>query len=76
MLGYGLSGVLLFAAAKVDNRATAVAAMCLSVGGLTFAEPAFWATAVYLSGENAGAVSGLMNTAGIVGGIALHRSSL
>jgi ACS family glucarate transporter-like MFS transporter len=70
MLGYGLSGVLLFAAAKVDSRATAVAAMCVSVGGLYFAEPAFWATAVHLSGENAGAVSGLMNTAGIVGGIA------
>jgi hypothetical protein len=38
--------------------------------GLYFAEPAFWATAVHLSGENAGATSGIMNTAGIIGGIA------
>jgi MFS transporter, ACS family, glucarate transporter len=70
MLGYGLSGLLLFAAAKVDNRAAAVSALCLSIGGLYFAEPAFWATAVHLSGENAGATSGIMNTAGIIGGIA------
>jgi ACS family glucarate transporter-like MFS transporter len=69
MLGYGLSGLLLFAAAKIDNRAAAVGALCLSVGGLYFAEPAFWATAVHLSEENAGAASGIMNTAGIVGGI-------
>jgi MFS family permease len=39
------------------------------VGALYFAEPAFWATAVHLSKENAGAVSGIMNTAGILGGI-------
>src|SRR5438552_5615448 len=70
MLGYGLSGLLLFAAAKIDNRAAAVGALCVSVGGLYFAEPAFWAAAAHLSGENAGAVSGIMNTAGIVGGLA------
>jgi ACS family glucarate transporter-like MFS transporter len=69
MVGYGLSGVLLFGAAKFDNRSACVAALCLSVGFLYFAEPAFWATSVHLSGENAGAASGLMNTAGIVGGI-------
>jgi ACS family glucarate transporter-like MFS transporter len=69
MLGYGLSGALLFAAAKSDSRTAAVAALCLSVGFLYFAEPAFWAIAVYLSGENAGAASGIMNTAGIIGGI-------
>lgn len=69
MLGYGLSGVLLFAAASFHSRVAAVSALCVSVGGLYFAEPAFWATAVHLSRENAGAVSGLMNTAGILGGV-------
>jgi ACS family glucarate transporter-like MFS transporter len=69
ILGYGLSGGLLFAAAKFNGRAAVIAALCVSVGALYFAEPAFWATAVHLSKENAGAVSGLMNTAGIVGGI-------
>jgi ACS family glucarate transporter-like MFS transporter len=39
------------------------------VGALYFAEPAFWATAVHLSRDNAGAVSGIMNPAGILGGV-------
>jgi ACS family glucarate transporter-like MFS transporter len=69
MIGYGVSGILLFAAALANNRMASVAALCLSVGGLYFAEPAFWATAVHVSEENVGASSGLMNTAGIVGGI-------
>jgi ACS family glucarate transporter-like MFS transporter len=67
--GYGLSGALLFAAAKFNGRVAVIAALCVSVGALYFAEPAFWATAVHLSKENAGAVSGIMNTAGILGGI-------
>jgi ACS family glucarate transporter-like MFS transporter len=70
MLGYGGSGILLFAAAEAASRTTAVAALCVSVGSLYFAESAFWAAAAYLAGEHAGAVSGVMNTAGIVGGIA------
>jgi ACS family glucarate transporter-like MFS transporter len=69
MLGYGLSGVLLFAAAGSPNRVAAVAALCLSVGFLYFAEPAFWTTATFLGGDSSGAVSGIMNTAGILGGI-------
>lgn len=69
ILGYGLSGLLLFAAATLNGRFAVIAALCVSVGALYFAEPAFWATAVHLSKENAGAISGLMNTAGIIGGI-------
>jgi ACS family glucarate transporter-like MFS transporter len=69
MIGYGVSGVLLFTAALAAGRNVSVAALCLSIGGLYFAEPAFWATAVHISGENVGASSGLMNTAGILGGI-------
>jgi ACS family glucarate transporter-like MFS transporter len=69
MLGYGVSGILLFAAALTGSRNAALAALCLSIGGLYFAEPAFWVTAVHISEENVGAASGLMNTAGILGGI-------
>lgn len=69
MIGYGVSGVLLFAAALAGSRAATMAALSLSVGGLYFAEPAFWATAVHISGERAGASSAIMNTAGILGGI-------
>lgn len=69
MIGYGLSGVLLFVAARADSRMLSVAAVCWSVGFLYFAEPAFWATALHVSGEHSGASSGVMNTAGILGGI-------
>jgi ACS family glucarate transporter-like MFS transporter len=69
MIGYGVSGILLFAAALAGSRTATMAALSLSIGGLYFAEPAFWATAVHLSGERAGASSALMNTAGILGGI-------
>ena len=69
MIGYGVSGALLFVAALAGSRNISLAALCFSIGGLYFAEPAFWATAVHISGENVGASSGLMNTAGILGGI-------
>jgi len=69
MIGYGLSGILLFVAAGTESRTVSVAAVCFSVGFLYFAEPAFWATALHISGEHAAASSGVMNTAGILGGI-------
>lgn len=69
IIGYVVSGVLLFTAALAPNRNVSLAALCLSIGGLYFAEPAFWATAVHISSDKAGASSGLMNTAGILGGI-------
>ncbi len=68
--GYTLSGVLLFVAAYAPTRVACVAAVCLSVGFLMSAEASFWVSATYLAGSNAGAVSGLMNTTGILGGIA------
>ncbi len=70
MAGYTVSSVLLFVAAYAPRRGWCVAALCLSVGFLMAAEASFWVSATYLAGERAGAVSGLMNTAGIAGGIA------
>ncbi len=70
MTAYTISGVLLFVAAYAPRGGLCVAALCLSVGFLMAAEASFWVSATYLAGERAGAVSGLMNTAGIVGGIA------
>ena len=69
MTSYILSGVLLFVAAYAPQRRWCVAALCLSVGFLMAAEASFWVSATYLAGDRAGAVCGLMNTAGIVGGI-------
>ena len=69
MTGYSLAGVLLFVAAYAPDRILCVAALSLSVGFLMAAEASFWVSATHLAGESAGAVSGLMNTAGILGGI-------
>jgi MFS transporter, ACS family, glucarate transporter len=69
MTGYTLAGLLLFAAAYAPARALCVAALCLSVGFLMASEASFWVSATYLAGGSGGAVSGLMNTAGILGGI-------
>ncbi len=68
-VGYTTAGVLLFVAAYAPARGFCVAALCLSVGFLMAAEASFWVSATYLAGANAGAVSSLMNTAGIIGGI-------
>ncbi len=70
MTSYGILGIMLFAAAEVGSRNLAVSILCLSVGFLYFAESSFWTTAAHLSTQNVGAVSGIMNAAGIVGGIA------
>ncbi len=69
MAGYILSGVLLFVAAYAPSRILCVGALCLSIGFLMAAEASFWVSATFLAGDRAGAVSGLMNTTGIVGGI-------
>ena len=70
MVGYGLSGLLLFLAAYAGAPWLSVAALCLSIGCLMGAESGFWATATLLAGDHVGSLSGVMNTAGIVGGIA------
>ncbi len=70
MAGYSASGLLLFAAAYSAQRTLCIAALCLSVGFLMGAEAPFWASVTYLSGRHSGTVSGVMNTAGILGGIA------
>lgn len=69
MTGYSLAGLLLFAAAYAPPRGLCIAALCLSVGSLMASEAAFWVSATHLAGESGGAVCGLMNTVGILGGI-------
>jgi ACS family glucarate transporter-like MFS transporter len=69
MTGYGLSGIMLFLAACVRSRSLAVAALSLSIAFLMSAESSFWSSAVYLAEGPVGFLSGVMNTAGILGGI-------
>jgi ACS family glucarate transporter-like MFS transporter len=68
--GYSLSGPLLFLAAYSSARWTAVAALALSIACLMGAESSFWSSATHMAGKHVGLLSGIMNTAGILGGIA------
>ncbi len=70
MIGYGLSGAMLFLAAYAPSRLIAVGALSLSIACLMSAESSFWSSAVFLADGPVGILSGMMNTAGIVGGIA------
>ncbi len=69
MLGYGLSGLMLFLAAYARSRSLAVGSLSLSIACLMGAESSFWSSAVYLAEGPVGLLSGIMNTAGIAGGI-------
>ena len=69
MIGYGVSGMMLFLAAFAHSRVIAVGALSLSIACLMSAESSFWSSAVYLAQGPVGLLSGIMNTAGILGGV-------
>lgn len=69
MIGYVVSGLMLFLGAYCHSRAIAVGALSLSIACLMSAESSFWSSAVYLAEGPVGLLSGIMNTAGILGGI-------
>jgi ACS family glucarate transporter-like MFS transporter len=69
-IGYTASGVLLFVAAAAAQPWLSVAALSCSIAALMAAEAGFWSYAAYLGQEHVGLLSGVMNTAGILGGIA------
>ena len=69
MTGYGLSGLLLFLAAYATVTWISVSSLCLSIAFLMSAESSFWASATHLGGMRVGALSGVMNAAGVLGGV-------
>jgi len=66
---YLAAGGLLFVGTATDHRYLAVAVLSLSVGCLMSAEGAFWSSAAHLAGGQTGTGSGVMNMAGILGGV-------
>lgn len=70
MVSYGLCGGLLFIAAYSGTRWISVASLSFSIAFLMSAESSFWSSATHLAGDHVGLLSGVMNTAGILGGIA------
>ncbi len=71
----GVAGLLtasISAAAALFSvgRYASLAWLALCYGGITFQQPSVWATCVEIGKRHAGAVSGCMNTAGALGGLA------
>ncbi|HEY4010355.1 MAG TPA: MFS transporter [Acidobacteriaceae bacterium] len=69
-IGYIASGALLYVAAYAPQRWLCLVALCISIAALMGAEPGFWTYAAHVAEDHVGLVSGVMNTAGILGGIA------
>lgn len=69
MCGMALSAVLLFWGASGVGVTATIALLALALGFCTMAEGPFWATAIDIGRENAGASGGIMNTGGNIGGM-------
>jgi MFS transporter, ACS family, glucarate transporter len=70
VFGYSSSGTLLYVAAYAPQSWLCLVGLCLSIAFLMTAEPGFWSYAAHVAEDHVGLVSGVMNTAGILGGIA------
>ena len=69
MAGMALSAVLLFWGASGVGVAATVALLALALGCCTMAEGPYWATAIDLGGDQAGASCGILNMGGNIGGM-------
>ena len=68
MVGMAASAVLLYLGAGGFSIPVTVALLSLAFGFATSAEGPFWASAIEISGEQAGAGCGIFNTGGNIGG--------
>lgn len=65
-----VSAFLMFVGARAGDIAVSIGAIALSVGLLFSTESSYWSTAIEVAPHDAGAVCGLMNLAGNLGGVA------
>ncbi len=65
--GAGLAGVLMLSSLAIENPYVAAAVLAAAFGASDFMLPNCWAVCLDIGKENAGAVTGAMNTAGQVG---------
>lgn len=70
MVGLAIAAVTIFAAAQAPNAILAVVLLSLCLFGQQMTEGAFWAATISISGRQASAACGVLNTGGnIVGGV-------
>jgi MFS family permease len=67
MIGLSLSGLVMIAATKVEID-TAVVLLALGLALMDVTAPVAWAIATDLGGKSSGAITGAMNSAGLLGG--------
>jgi MFS transporter, ACS family, glucarate transporter len=65
-----LSGVLLCIAINLTGMVASVALLSLSFGFASCSDGPYWAAAISVGGRHAGAVCGILNTSGNLGGVA------
>ena len=68
LVGLSLSGSSMLAAALTANNSIAVIFLALGLAFMDVTAPVSWAVATELGGNESGAVTGAMNTAGLLGG--------
>jgi MFS family permease len=66
----GLSAILLFAGASAFGTIATIVLLTLAFGFASMSEGPFWASAISVAKDDAGAAGGFMNTIGNIGGIA------
>jgi hypothetical protein len=67
-MGLSLSATVMLSSVAVENNIVAVILLAIGLASMDVTAPVSWAVATELAGKSSGAVTGAMNTAGLLGG--------
>jgi MFS family permease len=68
LVGLALSGLVMLLATVTENNTTAVILLALGLAFMDVTAPVAWAIATGIGKQHSGAITGAMNTAGLLGG--------
>ena len=68
MVGLAISGIVMIGATLSTNTTVAVILLALGLAFMDLTAPVAWAIAIGIAGKNSGAVTGAMNTSGLLAG--------
>lgn len=68
LIGLGLSGIVMLAATVTHNNSIAIILLALGLAFMDVTAPVAWAIATGIGKQHSGAITGAMNTAGLLGG--------
>ena len=69
-VGLSVSGIVMLTSVMIESNPVAVVLLALGLALMDVTAPVSWAVATDLGGRSSGAVTGAMNTAGLLGGTA------